>query len=199
MSGTKRHIIAGAGDEIFGRGDFSGDNEFYGIFREGRAYTDPKTDEFLGIQATAVGQSRMISVNNDIARLVVNSTHGEIKQGDTLLPTIEEPVSAFFQPSKPKEDVSGEIIGVESGVSQIGPMNVVIVNLGEREGIESGNVLRIYRKGENVYDPVAKELVQLPDEKAGLVMFFKVQEKLSYAIVLTVDQDVAVGAPVLMP
>jgi nucleoid-associated protein YgaU len=199
MSGTKRHIIAGAGDEVFGRGNFTGNEDFYGIFREGQVFTDPQTKEILGLQATAVGQSRLISVNNDVARLVINSTHSEIKQGDILLPTIEEPVNAVFQPSKPKEVVSGEIIGVESGVSQIGPMNVVIVNLGEREGIESGNVLRIYRKGENVYDPVAKELVQLPDEKAGLIMFFKVQEKLSYAIVLTVDQDVSVGAPVLMP
>jgi hypothetical protein len=199
MSGTRRHILAGAGDEIFGRGDFSGDNKVYGIFREGEVFNDPETGELLGIQATSVGESRLISVSKDIARLIVNSTHGEIKQGDTLLPTVEEPVRAFFQPSKPKEIVSGEIVGVESGVSQIGAMNVVIVNLGEREGIEPGNVLRIYRKGENVYDPVAEELVQLPDDKAGLLMFFKVHEKLSYAIVLTAEQVLSVGDPVLRP
>jgi hypothetical protein len=199
MAGTKRHIIAGAGDEIFGRGDFSDGNKVYGIFREGQVFTDPETDEFLGIQATAVGESRLISVSDDVARLVVNRTHSEIKQVDTLLPTIDEPVRAFFQPSKPKNDVAGEIMAVEGGVSQIGPMNVVIINLGQREGIEAGNVLQIYRKGENVYDPVAEELVQLPNDKAGLLMFFKVHEKLGYALVLTVDQDVSIGAPVLRP
>jgi nucleoid-associated protein YgaU len=199
MAGTKRHIIAGAGDEIFGRGDFSDGNKIYGIFREGQVFTDPETEEFLGIQATAVGESRLISVSNDVARLLVNRTHSEIKQGDTLLPTIDEPVRAFFQPSKPKKFVAGEIMAVEGGVSQIGPMNVVIVNLGKREGIEPGNVLRIYRNGENVYDPVAKELVQLPNDKAGLLMFFKVHEKLGYALVLTVDQDVSIGAAVFRP
>jgi hypothetical protein len=199
MAGTKRRIIAGAGDEIFGRGDFSGDNKVYGIFREGEVFTDPETGELLGIQATAVGESRLISVSNDIARLMVNRTHSEIKQGDTLLPTIDEPVRAFFQPSKPEKFVAGEIMAVEGGVSQIGPMNVVIINLGQREGIEAGNVLQIYRKGENVYDPVAEELVQLPNDKAGLLMFFKVDEKLGYALVLTVDQDVAVGDPVFRP
>jgi nucleoid-associated protein YgaU len=199
MAGTKRHIIAGAGDEIFGRGDFSDGNKIYGIFREGQVFTDPETEEFLGIQATAVGESRLISVSNDVARLLVNRTHSEIKQGDTLLPTIDEPVRAFFQPSKPKNDVAGEIMAVEGGVSQIGPMSVVIINLGKREGIEPGNVLRIYRNGENVYDPVAKELVQLPNDKAGLLMFFKVHEKLGYALVLTVDQDVSIGAQVLRP
>lgn len=199
MAGTKRHIIAGAGDEIFGRGDFSDGSKIYGIFREGQVFTDPETDEFLGIQATSVGQSRLISVSDNIARLMVNRTHSEIKQGDTLLPTIDEPVRAFFQPSKPERDVAGQIMAVEGGVSQIGPMNVVIINLGKREGIEAGNVLRIYRKGENVYDPVAEELVQLPNDKAGLLMFFKVHEKLGYALVLTVDQDVSIGAPVLRP
>jgi nucleoid-associated protein YgaU len=199
MAGTKRHIIAGAGDEIFGRGDFSDGNKVYGIFREGQVFTDPETEEFLGIQATSVGESRLISVSNDVARLMINRTHSEIKQGDTLLPTIDEPVRAFFQPSKPKKFVAGEIMAVEGGVSQIGPMNVVIVNLGQREGIEAGNVLQIYRKGENVYDPIAEELVQLPDEKAGLLMFFKVHEKLGYALVLTVDQDVSIGAPVFRP
>jgi nucleoid-associated protein YgaU len=199
MAGTKRHIIAGAGDEIFGRGDFSDGNKIYGIFREGQVFTDPETEEFLGIQATAVGESRLISVSNDVARLLVNRTHSEIKQGDTLLPTIDEPVRAFFQPSKPKNDVAGEIMAVEGGVSQIGPMSVVIINLGKREGIEPGNVLRIYRNGENVYDPVAKELVQVPNDKAGLLMFFKVHEKLGYALVLTVDQDVSIGAQVLRP
>jgi nucleoid-associated protein YgaU len=199
MAGTKRHIIAGAGDEIFGRGDFSDGNKVYGIFREGQVFTDPETEEFLGIQATSVGESRLISVSNDVARLIINRTHSEIKQGDTLLPTIDEPVRAFFQPSNPKRFVAGEIMAVEGGVSQIGPMNVVIVNLGQREGIEAGNVLQIYRKGENVYDPIAEELVQLPDEKAGLLMFFKVHEKLGYALVLTVDQDVSIGAPVFRP
>ena len=199
MAGTKRHIIAGAGDEIFGRGDFSDGNKVYGIFREGQVFTDPETEEFLGIQATSVGESRLISVSNDVARLMINRTHSEIKQGDTLLPTIDEPVRAFFQPSKPKKFVAGKIMAVEGGVSQIGPMNVVIVNLGQREGIEAGNVLQIYRKGENVYDPIAEELVQLPDEKAGLLMFFKVHEKLGYALVLTVDQDVSIGAPVFRP
>jgi nucleoid-associated protein YgaU len=199
MAGTKRHIIAGAGDEIFGRGDFSDGNKVYGIFREGQVFTDPETEEFLGIQATAVGESRLMSVSNDVARSMVNRTHSEIKQGDTLLPTIDEPVRAFFQPSKPKKFVAGEIMAVEGGVSQIGPMNVVIINLGQREGIEAGNVLQIYRKGENVYDPVAEELVQLPNDKAGLLMFFKVHEKLGYALVLTVDQDVSIGAPVLRP
>lgn len=199
MAGTKRHIIAGAGDEIFGRGDFSDGNKIYGIFREGQVFTDPETEEFLGIQATAVGESRLISVSNDVARLLVSRTHSEIKQGDTLLPTIDEPVRAFFQPSKPKKFVAGEIMAVEGGVSQIGPMSVVIINLGKREGIEPGNVLRIYRNGENVYDPVAKELVQLPNDKAGLLMFFKVHEKLGYALVLTVDQDVSIGAAVFRP
>ncbi len=199
MAGAKQHIIAGAGDEIFGRGKFGRVNTIYGIYREGKAYSDPETDEFLGIQATAVGEARLVSQKDGIARLLVNKTHGEIRVGDTLLPTIEEPLRAFFQPSTPMLYYMGKIIGVENGVSQIGLMDVVIVNLGARNKIEPGNIMFVHREGEEVYDPIAREHVQLPDERAGLLMFFKVHEKLSYALVLTADQVMSVGDKVVRP
>ena len=85
------------------------------------------------------------------------------------------------------------MIGVASGVTQIGQMNIVIVNRGDREGLAVGDVLAIYQTGQIIEDPVTKEMVALPDVRAGLLMLFAVYDKASFTLVLTASRPLAVG------
>ena len=82
---------------------------------------------------------------------------------------------------------------VASGVTQIGQMNIVTVNRGDREGLEVGDVLAIYQTGQVVEDPVTREMVALPDVRAGVLMIFAVYEKASFGLVLTASRPLAVG------
>ena len=41
------------------------------------------------------------------------------------------------------------------GVTQIGQFNVIAINLGTREGIESGHIFRVYQDGAVVKDTVS--------------------------------------------
>ena len=52
---------------------------------------------------------------------------------------------------------------------------------------------------ETVRDDVADTLVKLPNVRAGLLMFFSVEEKMSYALVLKSDRPLRVGDRVEMP
>jgi len=76
---------------------------------------------------------------------------------------------------------------------------VVIINRGEREGLQIGNVLAIYKTGEVVRDRVKGGTVALPDERAGLLMIFRTFEKLSFGLVLEADRALAVNDKVRNP
>jgi len=90
-------------------------------------------------------------------------------------------------------------MAVEGGVSQVARMDVVVINRGEREGLMVGNVLQIFKEGGVIRDRIAGDSVQLPDEKAGLLMIFRSFEKMSYGLVLEAERPLSVGDRVSNP
>jgi hypothetical protein len=199
LQGSQQHLIVGEGDAAYARGNFADNLPAYGVYRKAEAIIDPVTRELLGVHAQGIGNVTVVTVANDIATLNVGRSYEEIRPGDRLLPSDNEAVTAIFEPSSPDADISGLIIGVEKGVSQIGKLDVVFLNRGEREGLQIGNVLAIYKTGEVVADRVKGDKVALPDERAGLLMIFRTFEKMSFALVLETDRPLAVGDKVRNP
>ena len=192
LAGKDGHIVVGAGDELFARGVFERGQDNYGIYRPGVAYIDPDSDELLGYQAYAIANANVIGLEGDIATLALNQSSEEVRRSDRLLPDEERRISSNFYPSAPENPTNGYIISVEGGVSQIGQMDVVVVNKGDRDGLEVGHVLAIYRVGERVRDEVTKEIVKVPDSRAGLMMIFRTFEKVSYGLVLKATRPLSV-------
>lgn len=198
LVGKGGHLVTGAGSELFARGKF-GDHKVYGIYRRGQVFRDPDTDEALGIQARDIGSGKRVALNGEVATLAVNESHEEVRRGDRLLPQEDRRLRARFQPRAPELDLQGSIIAVEGGVSQVGKMDVVILNRGDREGMAEGHVMAIYQTGELVRDDIAGEIVRVPDTRAGLLMVFRTFEKVSYALVLKAELPLKVGDKVLNP
>ena len=90
-------------------------------------------------------------------------------------------------------------MAVEGGITQIGHLDVVSINRGEREGLEAGNILAIFKRGEEVTDYIAKEKINLPNEQAGLLMIFRTFEKMSYGLVIEAERPLAVNDLVKNP
>jgi hypothetical protein len=59
----------------------------------------------------------------------------------------ERSINSTFMPSAPKNQVNGLIIDVPRGVTQIGVMDVVTLNKGQRDGLAEGNVLVVMKTG----------------------------------------------------
>ena len=192
LAGKEGHIIAGAGEEIYARGDFDADIGSYGIYRRGQAFVDPDTDELLGIQATDIGTGKVLAVEGEVATVALNRTTEEVRRGDRLLPDEQRRIDANFLPGAPRGEIDGYLLAVEDGVSQIGAMDVVIINRGQREGLEPGHLLAIYRTGEFVRDPVTNEQVKVPDFRAGLLLVFRSFEKVSYGLVMRAERPLKV-------
>lgn len=199
LAGKGGHIVSGAGDELYARGAFDKEQDSFGIFRRGGTYIDPDSGEFLGVQAFSIGGGKLVAIDGEVGTLALNQTTEEVRVSDRLLPDEQRNIRSNFHPSAPEKETNGYIIAVEGGVSQIGFLDVVVINKGDRDDLEVGNVLAIYHQGEHVRDQVTKEIVKVPDTRAGLMMVFRTFDKVSYGLVLKATMPLAVNDRVTNP
>lgn len=192
LSGMDEHLIVGAGDRLYARGTFEEGYRVYGIYRKGQTFIDPVTKEKLGVLAMDMGTSELVSTEGEVSTMKVTRTTEEIRAGDRFLRQEERAIASMFYPSPPVNDIEGVILAVEKGLNQVGNMSVVIINRGEREGLVAGNVMAIYKRGGMVRDRVSGGRVQLPDERAGLLMVFRTFEKISLGLVLEAYRGISV-------
>ena len=198
VQGDTNRLVLGAGDQVYVRGELV-DARSYNVVRKGPLYVDPESNEVLGREATYIGLGTSIAQDDDVATMAISSTREEVQVGDRVLPTEERRVDANFFPSAPDRDIKGEIIAVLSGVTQVGQYDVVVLNRGEREGIEVGNVMAIFKRGAIARDRIANETIRLPSERAGILMVFRTFEKLSYGLVLVTEKPLSVNDEVRNP
>ncbi|MCZ6712275.1 MAG: LysM domain-containing protein [Gammaproteobacteria bacterium] len=198
IQGESERLVLGAGDRLYVRGVLPVSDSF-NIVRRGPVYVDPVTGEMLGQEATYIGLVQMVAQEGDITTMLIQSSREEALIGDRIFSTEERRVDSTFFPSSPSDEIRGQIISVFGGVTQVGQFDVVILNRGEREGLEIGNVLAIYKRGALARDRIANQNIRLPSERAGLLMVFRVFEKLSYGLVLSADRVLAVEDEVRNP
>jgi hypothetical protein len=180
------HIVGGIGDRIYVRAVEDDTNPAFTIFRQGQAYKDPISGDILGYEALYVADSQL-ERTGDPATLLLTRAEREVIIGDRLMPVEQEKIELYFKPRAPAQNIETHIISVLDGVSQIGQYQVVVIDKGTADGIETGHVLAIYQSGRPIRDIVSQrsgDTVVLPDEHAGLLMIFRPFERVSYALVM---------------
>ena len=197
LEGEDGRIITGAGDRIYARGEKPADR--VGIFRRSKEFVDPDTGEFLGLEARSIARGNVNAENGDVLTVGITKSSEEVRIGDRLLVNEDRRLTTSFVPSSPDSEIEGKMISVDGGVSQIGQYDVVAINRGEREGLAPGNVLAVLKAGNMVRDPVTGETIELPSERAGLLMVFQAYEKMSYGLVLQANRVLTVGDKVTNP
>ena len=179
------HIMGGSGQRFYGRNLDSSINK-YEVVRQGGDYIDSETGELLGHEAVYIGSS-VVQKQGDPSTLLLTETQQESLAGDRLLPAEEDVSLMNFHPKTPATRVDGAIISVLNGVTQIGQYNVVVIDRGEQNGLEVGDVLHIKSRGETIKDDFSStrnDMVKLPDEDAGLLMVFRTFDRVSFGIVM---------------
>ena len=78
---------------------------------------------------------------------------------------------------------------------------MVAINRGERDGIESGHVLALLTGGARQVDKTdtTRPVMQLPDERNGLLMVFRTFDRVSYGLILDITTGVRVGDKLVNP
>ncbi|MDD5274702.1 MAG: LysM domain-containing protein [Methylovulum sp.] len=195
------HIVAGAGDRIYVRSINTPNTISYTVYRPGGAYVSPTTKEILGYEAKYIADVSLQQAG-DPATLAITKSNGEIRIGDRTMRKDEEDIILNYFPRPPEKKITGNIISVLDGVSQIGRHNVVVIDKGTKDGLLPGHELEILQQGKLVrdqYSAIKNDTVKLPDEHAGVLMVFRPFERVSYALVMKAIQPIHVLDKVQTP
>ena len=209
--------FATLGDRVYVRGlaENAPSGVRYSVYTKGDEYRSPSSGEVFGYEAIHVGDV-MLQKSGDPASAVVVDSNREISAGDRLLVRDKAEYSnSDFIPRQPDIEVDGHIISSVSESLLVGKYSIVVLDVGGEQGLESGDVLGIYEEGKLVGDRVelraardysddvyvsgnlaidTGHAVRLPDEQSGVLMVFRVLDRISYAIVLEATRPVRVPA-----
>ncbi|MBP6008660.1 MAG: LysM peptidoglycan-binding domain-containing protein [Rhodoferax sp.] len=186
------------------------------LFRNATPLKDPMTGVVLGYEAQYIGKATLArsegSQNSTNAKGEVRSeivpatidivdAKEEIRVGDRMLP---EPPQTFqsYVPHAPASPVDARIVSVYgSAVVNAAQNQVVAINKGTQDGMETGHVLAILKDGNRLIDKTdaTKPQIKLPDERNGLLMVFRTFDRVSYALILDITSGVKVGDHLVNP
>ena len=114
--------------------------------------------------------------------------------GDRLAPT---PAREFsnYAPHAPQGAVGGQIVSIYGDGLTAGQNQIVALNKGSADGLERGHVLALWSTGEQMIDKTdpSRPTIKLPDERHGMLFVFRVFDRMSYALILSVQNPVKPG------
>jgi LysM domain len=205
VAAQEGRVMLSRGELAYVRGELGGARDFR-IFREARPLQDPVTGELLGYEGQYVGAAELVraggsapaadgkSVEVVPATFAIKSVRQEAGVGDRLW---QSPATdwAAYVPHAPSSALDGRIVSIYGMGLNAGQNQIVALNRGRREGLERGHVLALWRSGAQVTDRTDPQLarMRLPDERNGLLFVFRVFERLSYALILSVAEPVRAG------
>lgn len=193
VSGVEDELLLGKYMKFYARGIADTTAKDYRIFRIGETLRDPETGEILGVEGIHLGDAFMERPGGDVSKLQIFSANQEIRATDRVIPVPLDAPLPYYHPHSPSRDVGGWILYAPQGVNEVGRYDVVIISGGKREGLEEGHVLKALLHRGTRSDPVTGEEYKVPEETSGLMMVFRVFEKLSYALILESNRAISVG------
>lgn len=222
---TENRVLITRGDRAYARGRNGSPLverdprriDEYRIFRNAVPLKDPITGAVLGYEAKYLGRAELVRSESVQAvrtngggseQMVVPATldvvaaKEEMRAGDRLLPEPPRQLTSYV-PRAPAQPVEGNVVSVYGdAVSIAGQNQVVVINKGRADGLETGHVLAILTSGARIVDRTQsgeRSTVKLPDERNGLMMVFRTFDRVSYALILEISDSVKVGDRVVNP
>ena len=195
-------VLLSRGDLAYVRGTLP-DQGDYRVFRSAKPLRDPITKEVLGYEAAYVGTVEFLRPGTPSdgktlevpATFQVKQARQEVNTGDRLAPVPPRNFNSFV-PHAPSRPLDGRVIAIYGEAVNAGQNQIVSINKGTQDGVERGHVLALWRAGQEVRDTTTQgrpETIRLPDERHGRLFVFQAYRRVSYALILSVQQPVSAG------
>jgi LysM repeat protein len=204
------HQVAGSGTEVYVKNLSAPENSRFAVMHVATPLKDPDDGKVVGYEGVYTATA-LVQRPGEPAKAVLIDPARETLEGDRLLSAETNEVPLTFTPRSPGSDIKGRIIDVVGGTDLVGQFEVVVINRGKRHGIEPGNVLAIDNAGEVVRDlygngrqigdstTVFAKKIQLPNERTGTMLVFKVYDRVSYALIVGASDTIHVGDVIRNP
>lgn len=194
IGGKEGRTLLGTGDIAYVSG-LTGDKIEWNAFRPGKALKDPATGEVMGTEAVYLGKVKVVR-RGEPAEVMIGKLKLEILKGDRLLPDERVAISNLTLKS-PARAVDARVMSIYGSVDTGGEHSIIAINRGKRDGLEPGSVLALFRSTKPLeFKPNGEGksvTLQPADDRYGLVTVFRVNERLSYALVMQSARELAIG------
>ena len=155
--GTDRAVKrALPGDILYIKGDLGNEDRF-AIYRKGKRYIDPESDDTIGFEAVFVAVAKLQTSGNIEAgvpsKVLIESAKQEVRASDVVLPIRQgQDLPAFFKMRPIENDLTGNIIATPSDIAGVSKYDVVVINKGFMHDVAPGHIFDITRKSPTVVD-----------------------------------------------
>ncbi|MDR1530328.1 MAG: LysM peptidoglycan-binding domain-containing protein [Burkholderiales bacterium] len=209
----RERFLRGNDDLVYVVGIDQSEGTRWNIFRPARAVRDIN-GKMLGTEYRYLGTAeveRFGSQENEASTVRILSVREEIGIGDRLVPMPKETL-VNYAPHAPDRQVEAFIVASQHGSTEMGRTDIVTIDQGAQHGIEVGHVLAVFRQVKPIADPrpstaieqiikgfdnttVYKKpnMIEVPDERIGLLFVFRVFDNASYAMLLNMTDPAKVG------
>ena len=143
MATEDNRVAIGAGDIAYAD-NLKRSDSVWQLFRRSDALVDPETGETLGYLAIYLGEARLRKFGNP-STIEITKSPQEIYVGDRLLPISKEVPTFSYVPRAPGRSVRGRVMTTYGNLGETGPLGIVALSKGSKDGLEVGHVLAIYR------------------------------------------------------
>jgi len=181
------------------RGDLEYPDTIWNSYMSWRSKNPP----VLGYEFWDISVGRLVK-KGDPATLEIQSGRTEVRTGDFVLPIDDHKYDAQLIPHAMTPVPDGmEVIALTQTTYGAGHYQIIAINAGSNQGVETGHVFSAFRPGKEVQDEVKYPTgswaanktwqggrVTLPDQFSAHILVFRVFDEVSYAMVMDGDRPV---------
>lgn len=168
------------------------------ILRPGPALHDPVSKELLGYIFFRMGSLQTTQTTPEGLTAIVTTFISTMQPGDQL--ALPNPINTEFNlHSQAQNSMSGSIIYIQDNQEEAASQRVVTVTLGRKDRAVQGLTLPVYRKGEQLIDPVTHQSLTKPSQPVGYAILFQIGNKASFAMLNNTRMPIHLGDIIRSP
>jgi len=189
LAGGRR--MASMGDAIFVSGTVN-EHTLFQVIRPLQTIVDPDTGKPLALTSLRVGTAQLLRAGSDaMHQFKVTSSDAEILVGDRLVPLVNLEQQRWLH--HPTPAVWGRVASVLKGATWASVNDIVAINRGLRQGLDTGSVVAVVRH-DKIYGQAnqPEPNASMPDEIATLLVF-DVSDEAALAVVMRAKDTFTLG------
>lgn len=214
-SPSKFHVVS---DIIYVQGELTVGDKL-GVYADGRTFKN-SDGENLGLEVILSASGRVIE-SGPVSKVELLSNLRETAAGYRVLPIEDDSLmSAYFMPRAAHLEQPASVLASGKDIRAMGKLDVVYLDRGAEDGLETGQVFSIFKDGKvvvidgdgipvqphdrNRYEKILANVssdnaIKMPDLYRGKLMVFKVFDKTSMGIILVNERPVRVADKLVTP
>ena len=163
----------------------------FSILKQVKKVYHPESGDFMGYKLLPLGTLELVDMEAKSSSAIITNSYLEISPGSMLIPYQNNRREVTLKAAD--RNLDGYIIESRMGNITIGTEDVVYLDLGRKQGVQSGNMLYVVRDVPLKKTFVKRDVGALPQQVLGALVVVEVAENTSTALVIKSVETIYLG------